>query len=143
MYPQTTQQALKNVSFSVKKGQIIASVGEIGSGKTTLIKLLCRLYDTTGFLNPESSVRDIFLNEKDIKTIPLADLRQKISVIFQDFAQYHFSASDNIHISDSDRHKHIDHLIMAAQKTGAHAFIETFEKATNKRWGGTLLRGSS
>ena len=83
------------------------------------------------------------MNEKDIKTIPLADLRQKISVIFQDFAQYHFSASDNIHISDSDRHKHIDHLIMAAQKTGAHAFIETFGKGYEQILERNFTEGSS
>ena len=140
-YPQTTLQALNNISFSAQKGQIIALVGENGSGKTTLIKLLCRLYDTTGFLNPDNSGGGIFLNEKDIKTIPLADLRQKISVIFQDFAQYHFSASDNIHISDSDRDKYIEQLVKAAQKTGAHDFIQTFEKGYEQMLGRNFTEG--
>lgn len=132
-YPQTTRQALNNVSFSAQKGQIIALVGENGSGKTTLVKLLCRLYDTTE--------GGIFLNGQDIKNITLEDLRQKISVIFQDFAQYHFSAADNIHISDSYREKRIGEITQAAQKTGAHDFIQNLDKRYEQMLGRNFTEG--
>ena len=76
-------EVLHNINLEFKKGQVIALVGENGSGKTTLIKLLSRLYDV--------SAGSILLDGKDIKALDISDVRQKISLIFQDFSKYHLS----------------------------------------------------
>jgi ATP-binding cassette, subfamily B, bacterial len=119
-YPETQQEALKSISLEMHKGQIVAFVGLNGSGKTTLIKLLCRLYDIE-----QGSIE---INGQNIKNISLADLRQRISIIFQDFVQYHFTVADNIHLSHAQSLKNDDAIKAAAQKTGADDFIQGFEK---------------
>jgi ATP-binding cassette, subfamily B, bacterial len=132
-YPQTQQEVLKNINFEVQKGQIVAIVGQNGSGKTTLIKLLCRLYDTTK--------GTIQINGIDIKNLSLSDLRQNISIIFQDFAQYHFTVAENIYLSDAQNPKDEAALKKATQQTGADAFIQGFEKGYEQPLGRDFREG--
>ena len=114
-YPGTTRQALKDISLSVRPGETIALVGENGSGKTTLIKLLCRLYDP--------SQGSITIDGTDLRDLNVTDLRQQISVIFQDYAKYHLSAQENIWLGNIDLSHPDDAVVAAAKRSGAHDVI--------------------
>lgn len=87
-YPNASEYALKNVSFSIKKGEHIAIVGNNGAGKTTMIKLLLRLYDPTH--------GKILINGVDIAEYDLSSLRRVASVLFQDYSLYAFSVRENL-----------------------------------------------
>ncbi len=90
-YPGTGRSAVNNVSLSVKKGSLIAIVGDNGSGKSTLVKMLC------GLIPPDTGV--IRVGET-----PLTDLGHPLpmitSVMFQDFVRYGLSLHDNVTLSD-------------------------------------------
>ncbi|MBV9420864.1 MAG: ABC transporter ATP-binding protein, partial [Alphaproteobacteria bacterium] len=83
---------LKDVSFTINPGERIAIVGPTGSGKTTLIRLLCRFYDV-----PDGS---IFLDNIDIMQIKPSDIRQRIGVVLQDFHIFSGTVYDNIALND-------------------------------------------
>jgi ATP-binding cassette subfamily B protein len=119
-YPTGTRTVLKDVSLSIQPGEKIALVGENGSGKTTLIKLLCRLYDPTG---GEISVDGIPLTRFDITA-----LRQEISVIFQDYAQYHLTAQENIWFGNIERLPDSDQIATAASRAGIDEVITALPK---------------
>ncbi|MEM9806547.1 MAG: ABC transporter ATP-binding protein [Cyanobacteria bacterium P01_D01_bin.56] len=114
-YADSSRQALKDISLEVKPGETIALVGENGSGKTTLIKLLCRLYDPTD--------GKITVDGIDLRDLDTDNLRQHISVIFQDYAKYHLSAQDNIWLGNINLPQTDDSIVTAAKKSGAHEVI--------------------
>jgi ATP-binding cassette, subfamily B, multidrug efflux pump len=87
-YPDTGIMALKNVSFSLKKGEKLAIIGRTGSGKSTIADLLVRMYDIT-----EGS---IFIDGQDIKTLPLDLLRQRVGYVPQDVFLFSNSVAGNI-----------------------------------------------
>ena len=95
-YPASNVNILSNVSFSIKDKERVSFVGENGAGKTTIIKLICRLYQPTE--------GHILLNGKDVNAYDLFDYYDKIGAVFQDFKTYAFSVSENItlgkHIPD-------------------------------------------
>ncbi len=114
-YADSPRQALKNINLTIKPGETIALVGENGSGKTTLIKLLCRLYDPTS--------GSITIDGIDIRLFKLADLRRQVSVIFQDYAKYHFSAKENIRLGNIEVDAQDSSIFSAAMDSGAHDVI--------------------
>lgn len=79
---------LRNISFDLPAGQVLGVVGRTGSGKTTLSRLLLRLYDPTG--------GSIWLAEHDLRTLALRDVRGRVGVITQDVQLFGASARDNI-----------------------------------------------
>jgi ATP-binding cassette subfamily B multidrug efflux pump len=83
---------LKDVSFSIKPGERIAIVGPTGSGKTSLIRLLCRFYDVSHGM--------IFLDGIDIMDVKPSDIRKRIGVVLQDFHIFSGSVYDNIALGD-------------------------------------------
>ena len=87
-YPGTDTYALKNLSMKLRIGQKLAVVGQNGSGKTTMIKLLCRLYDPTE--------GEITLNGVDIKKYKYDQYMDIFSVVFQDFNLFAFTLGQNI-----------------------------------------------
>lgn len=87
-YPSSDSYALRNVSFKFKIGERLAIVGMNGSGKTTFIKLLCRLYD------PNEG--EILLNGTDIKQYSYDEYMSLFSVVFQDFKLFSFSLGQNV-----------------------------------------------
>lgn len=97
-YPGTDKYAIKNLNLKFKVGDRIAVVGMNGSGKTTMIKLLCRLYDPTeGYIT---------LNGIDIQKYDYEDYLDLFSVVFQDFRLFSFSVGENIAASvDYDEKK--------------------------------------
>jgi ATP-binding cassette subfamily B protein len=88
IYPGAERWAVRNLSFTLHAGEVLALVGENGAGKTTLVKLLARLYD------PDEG--RILLDGHDLRDYDLDALRGNMGVIFQDFVRYNLSAADNI-----------------------------------------------
>ncbi|WP_115849404.1 ABC transporter ATP-binding protein [Thermasporomyces composti] len=86
-YPGRAEPALKDVSLRIGSGEIVLVVGEDGAGKTTLAKLICRLYDP--------SAGRILWNGTDYRDIPLAELRRNISVVFHDYARFPTTLREN------------------------------------------------
>ena len=105
-YPRTDNYALRHVSMKFKIGEKLAIVGENGSGKTTFIKLLCRLYDPTE--------GKILLNGIDITRYRYDEYMALFSVVFQDYTLFDFSIGDNVSASFGyDEKKARDCLIRA------------------------------
>ena len=92
VYPDAATPALSDVNLHIRPGQSLALVGENGSGKTTMIKLLTRLYNPTG--------GRILLDGLDLKEWDEGALRRRIGVIFQDFARYQMIVGQNIGAGD-------------------------------------------
>ena len=84
---------LQDLSFRISAGEHVALVGPTGSGKTTLIRLLCRLY--------EPQVGRIMLDGVDIKTIPLWQLRKQLGVVLQDTFLFSGNVADNLRLDSS------------------------------------------
>jgi len=115
-YPGSEVAALKSVSMHIRPGESLAIVGENGSGKTTLIKLLTRLYQPTE--------GQIFLEGLELSHWDIDTLRQKIGVIFQDFARYQLIVGENIGIGDVEEIEQDELISDAAKKGMADAFIK-------------------
>lgn len=89
-YPDTEKPALSNINLSVKKGQTLGIVGKTGSGKSTLVNLLVRLYNVkTGEIN---------INGNDINKIPLAVLRENVGFVPQDSFLFSNTIAENINL---------------------------------------------
>ncbi|UCD84933.1 MAG: ABC transporter ATP-binding protein [Deltaproteobacteria bacterium] len=115
-YPTGTSTVLKEVNLTMRPGEVVALVGENGSGKTTLVKLLCRLYD------PTSGV--ITLDGIDLRRFKVEELRREFSIIFQDYAQYHLSARENIWFGDVALAPGDQRVVAASEISGADDFIK-------------------
>ncbi len=91
-YPGSDRWAVRNVNFSIGRGERVALVGENGAGKTTLTKLIARLYDP--------SEGRILLDGVDLRDYDLADVRRAIGVIFQDFVRYDMRFDENVGVGE-------------------------------------------
>jgi ATP-binding cassette subfamily B protein len=114
-YPGQEEYALRGVNLTIRPGEKIALVGPNGAGKTTLIKLLTRLYDPTE--------GQILLDGLDLREYNLADLRQRIGVIFQDFVHYHMTARENVGFGQVEALEDQPRIEGAAKKSGADQLI--------------------
>jgi len=117
-YPGTDVPAIKNISFIIEPGEKVAIIGRIGSGKSTIEKLLLGLYE------PDSG--QILIDGIDIKQIDPADLRKNIGYVSQDIMLFRGTVKDNItyratHASDTD-------MIKAANISGTAEFIKKHPK---------------
>jgi ATP-binding cassette subfamily B protein len=114
-YPGTTRRVLDGIDFRLAPGERVALVGENGEGKTTIVKLLTRLYDPT-----EGSVT---LDGADLREYDLADLHHEIGVIFQDFVRYDMTASENIAMGRVEALGDRARIEAAAEKSLADAVV--------------------
>jgi ATP-binding cassette, subfamily B, bacterial len=115
-YPGATEPAVRDVSFHLRPGESLALVGENGSGKTTITKLLTRLY-------VPSSGR-IVLEGRDLAEWDVSRLRQRIGVIFQDFARYQLKVGENVGAGDVTHFEDEGRWREAADLSTATPFIE-------------------
>jgi ATP-binding cassette subfamily B protein len=119
-YPGNTEKTINNVSFEIKKGEIIALVGPNGAGKSTLVRLLCRLYD------PDSGA--VRYDDSDIRNFDPEEYRKLFSVVFQDFMLYNLTAGENIRMGNIDEEKPAGRIKTSAVNTGIHEMITTLPK---------------
>ncbi len=117
-YQDKGNNVLNCVNFSIKSGEVVALVGENGSGKSTIVKLLTRLYDPQG--------GDIFLDGESIKNFRTDEFRKKISVVFQDHIKYQLSARENIYLGDIEQKDNLPRIKEAARQTDVDKKIAGF-----------------
>jgi len=128
---QNEDWVLRDISFRVEPGERVAFVGATGAGKTSLIKLLTRLY--------EVSRGQILLDGVDLRELPQAELRQRVAMVLQDVFLFSGSVTDNLRLGRED----VDHATIeaAARAVEAHRFIERLPQGydTELRERGTNL----
>jgi len=101
--------------MTINPGQVVALVGANGAGKSTFVKLLCRLYD------PQQGT--ITLNGVDYRDFSQKELRKQISTIFQDFVKYHLTVKENIWLGDTGQNLNDQAIYDAAIKADAANLI--------------------
>ncbi|MGW2619348.1 ABC transporter ATP-binding protein [Streptomyces sp. NPDC001500] len=106
--------ALRGVSFRVGHGRCLALVGRNGAGKSTIVKLLCRMYD------PERGA--ILWDGVDLRELDPSELRRRIGAVFQDYMTYDLSAYENIALGDMPNASP-ERVTEAAQRSGADTFV--------------------
>ena len=124
---------IKNLSFKVNPGQRIAFVGPTGSGKTTLIRLLCRLYE------PQKG--EILIDDINIKNIPLIDLRNMLGVVLQDTFIFSGNVAQNLKLSSDIKDKELEIL---CQKLGLNELLKKLPNGLQtplRERGGNLSSG--
>jgi ATP-binding cassette subfamily B protein len=115
-YPGAAEAAVDSVSFHLRPGESLALVGENGSGKTTIIKLLTRLYTPTS--------GRILLDGLELSQWDPNALRRRIAVIFQDFARYQLKVGENIGVGDVAHFADEERWRASAELSTADEFIE-------------------
>ncbi|MEO6174465.1 MAG: ABC transporter ATP-binding protein [Flavobacterium circumlabens] len=117
-YEDTNITALKNVTFTVKKGETLAILGKTGSGKSTILSLISRLYDVTD--------GRITIDQNEISTLNLNDLRNNIGIVPQDAFLFSDTIKNNIKFGNQNATH--EEVIIAAQNAVVHDNIITFNK---------------
>ena len=137
-YPGSPRLILDGLNFHLHPGERVALIGENGQGKTTIVKLMTRLYD------PVSG--QILLDGIDLREYQIEDLYREIGVIFQDFMRYEMTARENIAVGRIEEVDNLPLLQMAAQKSMADEVIgrlqKEYEQMLGRRFdGGVDLSG--
>jgi len=118
-YPNNEINVLKNFSLKINSGEKIAIVGENGAGKSTIVKMLSRIYD------PQEGA--ILVNGKDLRDIQINDWYKNLGVLFQDFNFYdELDAKENIYIGKSVKSIDMEKVKEASESADAHSFIEKY-----------------
>ena len=106
---------LRGVDLTIPAGAVVGLVGRNGAGKSTLVKLICRLYEPTRGTIQWDGV--------DLRDVPVAELRDRIGAVFQDFMAYDLSAAENIGVGDLAALDDSARIMAAAQRTGIHDVV--------------------
>jgi ATP-binding cassette subfamily B protein len=110
-----SQNVLENLSFSVKHGESIALVGPTGAGKTTIVNLISRFYDTTG--------GRVLIDGNDVSKVTLKSLRSQMGIMLQDSVIFSGTVEDNIRYGKLDATK--EEIERAVKTVRADSFIES------------------
>ncbi len=132
-YPDTNITALKNISFSLEKGKTLAILGHTGSGKSTILELIVRLYDT--------SQGSITIDGKDLKNLNLNSLRKNIGFVPQEALLFSDTIGNNILFGNENATK--EDIITASKNAHIHLNIEGFSRGYDTVVGerGVMLSG--
>ena len=133
-YPGTTRRVLKDFNFTLQPGERIALIGENGQGKTTVVKLITRLYDPTE--------GRILLDGVDLREYDLNDLHQEMGVIFQDFMRYEMTARENIAVGRVEIAHSEEDIREAARKSLAESVVAKLEKGYDQMLGRRFEEGT-
>lgn len=124
-YPRAKKYVFKNLSFKINAGEEIAIVGHNGAGKTTIVKLLAKIYQVTD--------GEILINGENINELSINDWYKNIGVLFQEFNFYpHLSVKDNIILGKPMEKVDNKKVIEAAKNADAHEFIMEYKKKYNQ-----------
>ena len=126
-YPGTTRLVLKDFNFHLRPGERVALIGEKGQGKTTIVKLITRLYDPTE--------GQILIDGVDLRDYDMEDLCHEIGVIFQDFMRYEMTARDNIAVGRIEERDRLDRIENAAQMSLADEVIARLSGGIDQQLG--------
>ncbi len=128
-YPgsQSTKPALSDINLSIKPGQLVVVVGSNGSGKSTILKLLSRLY------NPRSSPDSILVDGIPISRYCMADLRRATATLTQDHSLFPLSLGENIGLGYADKVNDAEMIDCSAEKGGASHCLKKLERGKETR----------
>lgn len=132
-YPGADYDALKNISFKISHGETLAIVGQNGSGKTTMVKLLTCLY--------EVDKGEILINKKSIKQFDVEDIRRKIGVVFQDFSRYELKVRENIGFGNLQELYDDEKILSATQQSGIEELITELPRGIDTQLGCWFSQG--
>jgi len=132
-YPESENQILKDVSFSIKAGEKIAFVGQNGAGKTTLTKLLLRFYEPT--------FGEILLDGVNINRYNKGDYQAYFGVLFQDFFRYEFTVKENIAIGKIDEIENQKQIEKAAELSLADEVVSELPNGYSQQLGKRFVKG--
>jgi len=114
-YPGSERRILNNLDFTLHTGERVALIGENGQGKTTIVKLITRLYDPTE--------GQILLDGVDLREYSLEDLYREIGVIFQDFMRYEMTARENVAVGRIEEIDNLKEIVAASHKSLADEVV--------------------
>jgi ATP-binding cassette, subfamily B, bacterial len=133
-YPGSSRLILNRLNFRLQPGERVALIGENGQGKTTVVKLMTRLYDP--------SEGQILLDGVDLRDYNLEDLYREVGVIFQDFMRYDMTARENIAVGRVEELGNLELLRTAARKSMADSIIgqlpQRYDQMLGRRFDGGL-----
>lgn len=136
-YPGSSEPILRDISFAIRPGECVALVGHNGAGKTTIVKLLLRLYDPTA--------GRILLDGVDLRDYDPDELRREMGVIFQDFVRYKFTVGENIGLGRVEQRHDRAQVQAAAARGGAAELIaempDGLDTQLGAEFGGRELSG--
>ncbi len=132
-YPGNSRLILDQINFQLHRDERLALIGENGQGKTTIVKLITRLYDPTS--------GQILLDGIDLREYDLDDLHRVMGVIFQDFMRYEMTARDNIAVGRVEEIDNLDLLQAAAQKSMADQTIARLPQGYGQMLGRRFEQG--
>ena len=115
-YPKSHEKVLDKLSFTIESGKRVALIGENGAGKTTIIKLLARFYDVTE--------GEILINDVNIREIDLATYYRLWWVLFQNFARYWFTVTENVALSNISQKDDAERVSQALARADAESLVE-------------------
>lgn len=114
-YPGRKTPAVSNLSFTIKRNEVVAIVGNNGSGKTTLVKLLTGLY--------QAQKGQIYYGRQNLRSLDPEDFYKQISFVSQDFIKYELTVRENIGIGDWKQMENTDKIYMLLHQVGLETFI--------------------
>jgi ATP-binding cassette subfamily B protein len=132
-YPDTEGWAIRHLSFTLAAGETLALVGENGAGKTTIVKLLTRLYDP--------SEGRITVDGIDLKHFAVDDIHAHVGVIFQDFIRYSLTARENIGVGRIENQNDMPQIENAAERSLADAVIRKLPQGYDQQLGRLFKKG--
>ena len=137
-YPGSSRLVLNGLDFHLRPGERVALIGENGEGKTTIVKLLTRLYDP--------AEGQVLLDGVDLREYSLEDLYREIGVIFQDYMRYEMTARENIAVGRIEQLDNLELLRASAEKSMADDVVRKlpngYEQMLGRRFdGGVDLSG--
>ena len=132
-YPNSQNTTLEHISLTIKPGEKFALVGENGAGKTTFVKLLCRIYDPTA--------GRILINKHDLKDIGLESWYKTLGILFQEYAPYKFEVKEAIALGRSDDAFDFERVKKAAEASESESFILNWPDQYNQMIGTEFDKG--
>lgn len=114
-YPERKTLAVSNLSFTIKRNEVVAIVGNNGSGKTTLVKLLTGLY--------QAQKGQIYYGRQSLRSLDPEEFYKQISFVSQDFIKYELTVRENIGIGDWKQMENTDKIYMLLRQVGLETFI--------------------